>query len=95
MDFVAERLGHANFADLQEIDLPHCELRTIDVGNGEVFKNLRRLVTPSFHFAKQTLENSEHFQAPENVTTFLLLRGLRLTAKVTFKENISCVFIKF
>ena len=44
MDFVAERLGHANFADLQEIDLPHCDLRTIDVGNGEVFRNLRRLV---------------------------------------------------
>ena len=41
-DFVAEHLGHANFADLQEIDLPNCELRTIDVGNGEVFKNLRR-----------------------------------------------------
>ena len=44
MDFVAERLGHANFTDLQEIDLPHCDLRTIDVGNGEMFKNLRRLV---------------------------------------------------
>jgi hypothetical protein len=42
MDFVAERLGHANFADLQEIDLPHSDLRTIDVGNGEVFRNLRR-----------------------------------------------------
>ena len=42
MDFVAERLGHANFAELQEIDLPHCDLRTIDVGNGEVFRNLRR-----------------------------------------------------
>ena len=44
MDFVAERLGHANFAELQEIDLPHCDLRTIDVGNGEVFRNLRRCV---------------------------------------------------
>ena len=44
MDFVAERLGHANFAELQEIDLPHCDLRTIDVGNGEVFRNLRRLI---------------------------------------------------
>ncbi|CAB4012748.1 leucine-rich repeat-containing 9-like [Paramuricea clavata] len=43
MDFVAERLGHANFADLQEIDLPHCDLRTIDVGNGEVFRNLRSI----------------------------------------------------
>ena len=76
MDFIAERLGHANFTDLQEIDLPHCELRTIDVGDGEVFKNLRRLVTPSFHFAKQTLVNFEHFQAPENVTTVLPLHGL-------------------
>lgn len=43
-DFVAERLGHGNFSALQEIDLPHCELRSIDVGNGEMFRNLRRLI---------------------------------------------------
>ncbi|XP_046860865.1 leucine-rich repeat-containing protein 9-like [Xenia sp. Carnegie-2017] len=42
-DFVAERLGHGNFSALQEIDLPHCELRSIDVGNGEMFRNLRSI----------------------------------------------------
>lgn len=49
MDFVAERLGHANFLELLEIDLPHCELRTIDVGNGDVFRNLRRFATTKCH----------------------------------------------
>lgn len=41
-DFVAEHLGHANFADVRELDFPHCSIRTIDLGNGEAFKNLRR-----------------------------------------------------
>ena len=53
MDFVAERLGHANFSELQEIDLPHCDLRTIDVGNGEVFRNLRRSVNLLNKLAKK------------------------------------------
>lgn len=55
MDFVAERLGHANFAELQEIDLPHCDLRTIDVGNGEVFRNLRRFVKLLYNWSKQNI----------------------------------------
>lgn len=40
-DFVAERLGHANFAEVRELDFPHCSIRTVDLGNGDSFKNLR------------------------------------------------------
>ena len=45
-DFIAERLGHANFSELRELDLPHCGLRTVDLGTKDVFINLRRLVSP-------------------------------------------------
>nr|XP_002121920.1 leucine-rich repeat-containing protein 9-like [Ciona intestinalis] len=40
-DFVAERIGHANFQDIREIDFPNCSVRTVDIGSGELFKNLR------------------------------------------------------
>uniref|UniRef100_H2Z1T9 Uncharacterized protein n=1 Tax=Ciona savignyi TaxID=51511 RepID=H2Z1T9_CIOSA len=40
-DFVAERIGHANFHDVREIDFPSCSVRTVDIGSGDVFKNLR------------------------------------------------------
>ncbi|XP_039271513.2 leucine-rich repeat-containing protein 9-like [Styela clava] len=40
-DFVAERLGHANFTEVRELDFPHCSIRTVDLGNGDAFKNLR------------------------------------------------------
>lgn len=46
-DFIAERLGHANFSELRELDLPHCSLRTVDLGTKDVFINLRRLVSPT------------------------------------------------
>ena len=45
-DFIAERLGHATFSELRELDLPHCSLRTVDLGTKDVFINLRRLVSP-------------------------------------------------
>ena len=45
-DFIAERLGHANFSELRELDLPYCSLRTVDLGTKDVFINLRRLVSP-------------------------------------------------
>ena len=41
-DFVAERLGHANFTDIRELDFPQCSIRTVDLGNGEQFQHLRR-----------------------------------------------------
>ena len=47
-DFIAERLGHANFSELRELDLPHCSLRTVDLGTKDVFINLRRLVSPRY-----------------------------------------------
>ncbi|XP_048590343.1 leucine-rich repeat-containing protein 9 isoform X2 [Nematostella vectensis] len=40
-DFIAERLGHSNFIELRELDFPHCSLRTVDLGSGEMFLNLR------------------------------------------------------
>ena len=63
MDFVAERLGHANFSELQEIDLPHCDLRTIDVGNGEVFRNLRRFVMSVSLSARPSVFVSSHYMS--------------------------------
>ncbi|KAK3738851.1 hypothetical protein QZH41_015070 [Actinostola sp. cb2023] len=41
-DFIAERLGHSNFMELRELDFPNCSLRTVDLGSGELFLNLRR-----------------------------------------------------
>ena len=43
-DFIAERLGHSNFSELRELDLPHSSLRTVDLGTRDAFYNLRRLV---------------------------------------------------
>ncbi|CAH3150734.1 unnamed protein product [Pocillopora meandrina] len=40
-DFIAERLGHSNFSDLRELDLPHSSLRTVDLGTKDAFFNLR------------------------------------------------------
>lgn len=41
-DFIAERLGHSNFSELRELDLPHNSLRTVDLGTKDAFINLRR-----------------------------------------------------
>ena len=41
-DFVAERLNHSNFNDVKELDFPQCNVRSIDLGNGDSFLNLRR-----------------------------------------------------
>ncbi|XP_066913375.1 leucine-rich repeat-containing protein 9-like [Clytia hemisphaerica] len=42
-DFIAEKLGHSNFLELCELDLPHCNIRTVDLNSSELFKNLRSL----------------------------------------------------
>jgi Leucine-rich repeat (LRR) protein len=42
-DFVAERLGHANFGQVRELDVPQCGIQTIDLGNGQHFCNLRSI----------------------------------------------------
>ena len=41
-DFVAERLNNSNFNDIREIDFPQCNIRSVDLGAGEAFLNLRR-----------------------------------------------------
>ena len=41
-DFVAEKLGHSNFLDVREMDLPNSGIRIVDLGPGEIFNNLRR-----------------------------------------------------
>lgn len=41
-DFVAEKLGHSNFHDVRELDLPNCSIRIVDLGIGDTFLNLRR-----------------------------------------------------
>ena len=41
-DFIAEKLGHSTFSEVRELDLPSCAIRTVDLGVGEQFINLRR-----------------------------------------------------
>lgn len=41
-DFVAERLGHSNFVEVCELDLPNQGIRNIDLGSGEPFGYLTR-----------------------------------------------------
>ena len=41
-DFVAEKLGHSNFLDVREMDLPSAGIRIVDLGPGDIFLNLRR-----------------------------------------------------
>lgn len=41
-DFVAEKLGNSNFADVREMDLPSSGIRIVDLGAGDIFINLRR-----------------------------------------------------
>ncbi|KAK3093172.1 hypothetical protein FSP39_012192 [Pinctada imbricata] len=40
-DFVAEKLGHSNFQDVRELDLPNSSVRIVDLGMGDAFINLR------------------------------------------------------
>ncbi|XP_052769048.1 leucine-rich repeat-containing protein 9-like isoform X3 [Mya arenaria] len=40
-DFVAEKLGHSNFLDVREMDLPSSGIRIVDLGAADVFLNLR------------------------------------------------------
>ncbi|XP_068737471.1 leucine-rich repeat-containing protein 9-like isoform X3 [Montipora capricornis] len=39
-DFIAERLGHSDFSEVRELDLPHSLLRTVDLGTKDIFINL-------------------------------------------------------
>ena len=47
-DFVAEKLGHSNFVDVREMDLPNSGIRIVDLGAGEFFTNLRRYIEVQF-----------------------------------------------
>ncbi|XP_064621486.1 leucine-rich repeat-containing protein 9-like isoform X3 [Lineus longissimus] len=40
-DFVAERIGHSNFDEVRELDLPNCSIRTVDLSTADQFINLR------------------------------------------------------
>jgi len=42
-DFITERLGHSNFSEICELDLPNCNLQTVDLSGNDFFKNLRSL----------------------------------------------------
>ncbi|KAK0052192.1 leucine-rich repeat-containing protein 9 [Biomphalaria pfeifferi] len=41
VDYVAEKLGHASFSEIRELDLPNNAIRIVDLGTGELFINLR------------------------------------------------------
>lgn len=40
-DFVAEKLGHSNFEEVRELDLPNSAIRIVDLGLNDTFINLR------------------------------------------------------
>lgn len=42
-DFIAEKLGHSNFLELCELDLPNCNLQSVELGSSTSFNNLRSL----------------------------------------------------
>ena len=54
-DFIAEKLGHSSFLDVRELDLPNCAIRTVDLGTGEQFINLRRSVS----FKKKEIQQKQ------------------------------------
>lgn len=43
-DFVAEKIGHSNFGQVTELDCPQCGIQSVDLGDGQLFQRLRRLV---------------------------------------------------
>lgn len=42
-DFIAEKLGHSNFLELCELDLPNCNLRAVELNRTDMFNNLKSL----------------------------------------------------
>ena len=48
-DFVAEKLCVSDFNKLMELDFPNMNIRSIDLGHGDTFLNLRRWGTASLH----------------------------------------------
>ena len=49
-DFIAERLGHSDFSEVRELDLPHSLLRTVDLGTKDIFIKLLRLANHGLSF---------------------------------------------
>ena len=42
-DFIADKVGHSNFADLRELDFPQSGILSVILGDGQLFGNLQRL----------------------------------------------------
>ncbi|XP_076442127.1 leucine-rich repeat-containing protein 9-like isoform X2 [Babylonia areolata] len=74
-DFVAEKLGHATFQDVRELDLPSCSIRIVDLGAGDQFLNLRSV----------NLENN-NLSSFSGLTSLVNLRVLCLN-----NNHIECV----
>ncbi|KAK7487003.1 hypothetical protein BaRGS_00021673, partial [Batillaria attramentaria] len=74
-DFVAEKLGHATFSDVRELDLPSCSIRTVDLGAADQFVNLRSV----------NLENN-NLSSFSGLTSLVNLRVLCLN-----NNHIECV----
>ncbi|KAL8572554.1 hypothetical protein ACOMHN_040458 [Nucella lapillus] len=74
-DFVAEKLGHATFQDVRELDLPSCSIRIVDLGSGDLFMNLRSV----------NLENN-NLSSFSGLTSLVNLRVLCLN-----NNHIDCV----
>jgi len=59
-DFVAEKLGNSNFADVREMDLPSSGIRIVDLGAMDIFINLRRYCN---HFS-----NNRYFEVVNTIS---------------------------
>lgn len=42
-DYLVEKLGHSNFLEICELDMPNCNLRSVELSSKDIFNNLRSL----------------------------------------------------
>jgi len=41
-DFIADKVGHSDFADLKELEFPQSGIQSVILSDGQIFTNLRR-----------------------------------------------------
>lgn len=80
-DFVAERVGHSVFSEIRELDVPQLSLKSIDLGTGEAFVNLRSV-------------NLEHNNLT-NVGGLVHLPNLRVSTSSKTSTSCTCKFFSF
>lgn len=71
LDFVAEKVGHTTFEDVQELDFPNFGIRAVDLGPAGRFMNLRRYTQKCClsQGLQRKDERGYHFQHPSSHET--------------------------